>query len=99
MSTLSNIRILVARHLDQPKMVRAAVVDFLNILDASLDAEGYEPPPEVVDAIRRLDRACIEADDDAATDISDMEDPEDIAELVDIDDVEDFLQSDDDDDE
>jgi hypothetical protein len=35
----------------------------MNILDTSLDAEGYEPPTELTAALRRLDHVVIFGDD------------------------------------
>jgi len=68
----------------------------MNILDASLDSEGYEPPAELHAALRRLDYAIIHdepLDEDLPVDNEDEEDDDD--DLVDMD----FFDGDDDDDD
>jgi ABC-type Zn uptake system ZnuABC Zn-binding protein ZnuA len=63
MSALRDIRLLVARHLELQPNAKAAILDVMNILDASLDAEGYEPPAELTTALRRLDHIIVFGDD------------------------------------
>lgn len=95
MSCLRDIRLLTARHLDLDVNVRTAIVNFLNVLDASLDAEGYQPPPEVQNALRNIDIAILQ-ESDPDEDLSD-EEGEDDDDFVDIDDV--IFDEDDDDDD
>lgn len=95
MSAIRDVRLLIARHLDLSTPVRTCVLDVLNILDASLDSEGYEAPAELHAALRRLDYAIINdepADDDLPIDNEEEEDDDD--DLVDMD----FFDEDDDDD-
>jgi hypothetical protein len=94
-SAIRDVRLLIARHLDLSTPVRTCVLDVLNILDASLDSEGYEAPAELHAALRRLDYAIINdepADDDLPIDNEEEEDDDD--DLVDMD----FFDEDDDDD-
>ncbi len=96
MSAIRDVRLLIARHLDLSTPVRTCILDVLNILDASLDSEGYEAPAELHAALRRLDYAIINdepADDDLTIDNEEEEDDDD--DLVDMD----FFDDDDDDDE
>lgn len=84
MSAIRDVRLLIARHLNLEPNVNAAVLDVLNILDASLDAEGYEPPKELVDALTKLDYvivygevpANLDDDDDEEEDYFDDSDVE-----------------------
>jgi hypothetical protein len=95
-SAIRDVRLLIARHLDLSTPVRTCILDVLNILDASLDSEGYEAPAELHAALRRLDYAIINdepADDDLPIDNEEEEDDDD--DLVDMD----FFDDDDDDDE
>ena len=73
MSALRDIRLLVARHLDQPSSVKQAVLRVLLSLDLSLDANGYENPPEVESSLEALERAVIGADVDCLEDTLDEE--------------------------
>jgi hypothetical protein len=82
MSILRDIRLLVARRLDEPLPVRTAVLDVLNLLDIDLDANGYSPPVEMDSAIRRLEAAILNATDDPEQD-------EEI-DFLDLDDLEDW---------
>ena len=96
MSAIRDVRLLIARHLDLSTPVRTCILDVLNILDASLDSEGYEAPAELHAALRRLDYAIINdepADDDLPIDNEEEEDDDD--DLVDMD----FFDDDDDDDD
>lgn len=95
MSCLRDIRLLTARHLDLEINVRTAIINFLNILDASLDAEGYQPPPEVEKALRAIDIAILQESDPD----EDLDDADDEDDFVDIDDIEMDDDDDDDDDE
>ena len=83
MSALREVRLLIARHLELPVNTKASVLDVMNILDASLDAEGYEAPPEVFAALKRLEHAIIFGDDDLPEEIA-LEDALDSEDLVDI---------------
>jgi hypothetical protein len=68
----------------------------MNILDTSLDAEGYEPPLELTAALRRLDHVVIFGED-LTLDSSDALDVDE-DDLVDIN-IFDSDEDDDDDDE
>lgn len=96
MSCLRDIRLLTARHLDLDVNVRTAIVNFLNILDASLDAEGYQPPPEVEKALRAIDIAILQ-ESDPDEELPEDDDDEDEDDLVDLDDI--LFEEDEDDDE
>ena len=99
MSAIRDVRLLIARHLDLPVSVKSCILDVMNILDASLDAEGYEAPPELHAALRRLDRTILEGDD-ANEDLPvDDEDDDKDDEFVDLDDIETLDDDDDDDDD
>jgi ABC-type Na+ efflux pump permease subunit len=63
MSALRDIRLLIARHLDLAPNIKAGILDVMNLIDTSLDAEGYEAPEEVVSALRRLDHLIIFGED------------------------------------
>lgn len=97
MSCLRDIRLLTARHLDLDVNVRTAIVNFLNILDASLDAEGYQPPPEVEKALRAIDIAILQESDPDEELPEDDDDDEEDEDLVDLDDI--LFEEDEDDDE
>lgn len=96
MSVLRDIRLLIARHLDLPAPTRASIVEILNLLDSSLDNEGYEPTKEIEAAIRKLERTILE-------ETGEIELPEEEAEeideeeYIDLDDIE-FEDEEDDDD-
>lgn len=64
MSAIRDIRLLVARHLDQPPQVRSAILRVLLTLDLCLDSNGFENPPEVEAALAALERAILGADDE-----------------------------------
>ena len=100
MSAIRDVRLLIARHLDLPSPVKSCILDVMNILDASLDAEGYEAPPELHAALRRLDRAIIEGDDpdaDLPFEVDDDDDDDD--DFVDLDDIASLEDEDDDEDD
>lgn len=62
MSSLRELRLLVARHLDQPPNVKRAVLDFLNVFDLTLDSEGFEDGELILHALKRLENALIDSD-------------------------------------
>lgn len=101
MSAIRDVRLLIARHLDLSTPIKGCILDVLNILDASLDAEGYEAPPELLAALRRLDRTILEDDlneeDDLLEEEEDDEEEEDLVDLEDIENMEDDEDDDDDD--
>lgn len=100
MSAIRDVRLLIARHLDLPIAVKSCILDVMNILDASLDAEGYEAPPELHAALRRLDRAILEGDDpDADLPFDEEDDDEEDDDFVDLEDIETLDDDDDDDDD
>ena len=100
MSAIRDVRLLIARHLDIEIPVKSCILDVMNILDASLDAEGYEAPPELHAALRRLDRAIIEGDDtDADLPFDDDEEDDEDDDFVDLEDIETLEDDDDDDDD
>lgn len=80
MSALRDIRLLVARRLDEPPSIKSAVLNVLNILDIVLDAEGFQNTPEIDNALRQLEFAILdmtmEALEEEATteDVVDLED-------------------------
>ena len=80
MSALRDIRLLVARRLDEPPSIKSAVLNVLNILDIVLDAEGFQNTPEIGNALRQLEFAILdmtmEALEEEATteDVVDLED-------------------------
>lgn len=90
MSSLRDVRLLVARSLDEPVIVKAAVLNLLNVIDTVLDANGFDDSgiPEIQNALKTLDSAIlgvtlddmeverIEEDDDY-TDLDDLEDDDD----------------------
>jgi len=86
MSVLRDIRLLIAKHLDLSVTVRSSLIEVLNSLDSSLDTEGYEPPQEVLDALKKLDKAILE--DDADEDYEEEEDEEYEDEYIALDDIE-----------
>lgn len=86
MSVLRDIRLLIAKHLDLPVTVRSSVIEVLNSLDVSLDTEGYEPPQEVLDALKKLDKAIIEDDPDPDEEYEEDDEYED--EYIGLDDIE-----------
>lgn len=97
MSVLRDVRLLIARHLDLPIPIRASIVEVLNLLDSSLDNEGYEPTKEIEVALQKLERLIL----DDATDVDlpeedTAEDDED--EYIDLDDIE-FEEDEEDDDD
>ena len=99
MSVIRDVRLLVARHLDLSTPIRTSILDVMNILDASLDSEGYEPPGELLAALRRLDYAIIHdepAEDELPLDSEDEEDEEE-DDLVDMDFFDEDEEEDDDD--
>ncbi len=99
MSAIRDVRLLIARHLDLSTPVRTCILDVLNILDASLDSEGYEAPAELHAALRRLDYAIINdepADDDLPIDNEEEDEDDD---LVDMDFFDDEDEDDDDEDD
>ncbi len=81
MSALRDIRFLVARRLDEPPTVKAAVLNLLNVLDVQLDAEGWQETDVVTHALRGLELAIIDATVDGGFEV-----PED-AELTDLDEL------------
>ena len=96
MSILRDIRLLIARHLDLPAPTRAAIVEVLNLLDSSLDNEGYEPTKEIEAAIKKLERTILE--ETGEVDLPEEEEEiEDDEEYIDLDDIE-FEDEEDDDD-
>ena len=97
MSAIRDVRLLIARHLDLPTTVRAAVLNTLNVLDAALDAEGWQEGDDVKKALRELDHAVLEMDD-MAEDTEDFESEVSSDDLIDIDDIE-IIDEDDDEDE
>lgn len=96
MSVLRDVRLLIARHLDLPVPTRAAIVEILNLLDSSLDNEGYEPTPEILAAIKKLERTILEETGEVELTEEEEEDTDD-EEFIDLDDIE-FDDEDDDDD-
>lgn len=95
MSVLRDVRLLIARHLDLPIPIRASIVEVLNLLDSSLDTEGYEPTPEIEAALKKLERAVL--DDATDIELSEEEEEEEEEEFISLDDIE-FEDEDDDDD-
>jgi hypothetical protein len=95
MSVVRDIRLLTARHLDLDVNVKTAIVNFLNLLDASLDAEGYQPPAEVSQALRAIDIAILQSSEDP--DLIEDDDDEEEDDFVDLDDI--LFEEDEDDDE
>lgn len=97
MSSLRDIRLLVARHLDQPPPVKAALLQFLLQFDLILDENGFDetPYPELAATMRRLEASLIDSDIDVLEDIA----PSDALaqELVDIREIIDEEDEDDDD--
>lgn len=87
MSAIRDVRLLIARHLDLPSTVRAAVLNTLNVLDNALDAEGWQEGDDVKKALRELDHAILEMDD-MEEDTEDFETEAASDDLVDIDDIE-----------
>ena len=76
MSCLREIRLIIAQNLDLPIPTRAAVIEVLTALDVSLDTEGYEPPPEVVEAIDKVYKSILastDTDTDADEDTTEEE--------------------------
>lgn len=98
MSVIRDIRLLIARHLDLPSNTRTAIVDVLNLLDASLDTEGYEPTTEIVEALKKLDQIILSDSDDEQLDIFDESEEEDTEDYIDLEDIE-YEDEEDDDDE
>lgn len=97
MSAIRDVRLLIARHLDLPTTLRAAVLNTLNVLDNALDAEGWQEGDDVKKALRQLDHAVLEMDDmEVDTDEFERETSSD--DLVDIDDIE-IIDEDEDDEE
>lgn len=72
MSAIRDVRLLVARHLDQPASVKSAVLRVLMTLDLCLDANGFENPEEVEIALASLERAIISSDLDSLEDEMDL---------------------------
>lgn len=94
MSALRDIRLLVARRLDEPPSIKSAVLNVLNILDVTLDAEGFQDPPALTNALRQLEHAILDIDlDDMESEALDV--PDDV---TDIDEFEVETNDDDDDD-
>lgn len=87
MSAIRDVRLLIARHLDLPTTLRAAVLNTLNVLDTALDAEGWQEGDDVKKALRELDHAVLEMDD-MAEDTEDFESEVSSDDLIDIDDIE-----------
>jgi hypothetical protein len=99
MSDLRDLRLLIARQLDAPRPVKAAVIDFFNIFDAVLDAEGFQSPPEITEALKRLDNAIISDDDPVLLVLDDDDWIEEEMETVDIADIDIEEEKDDDEDD
>ena len=86
MSCIRDVRLLIARHLDLPSNIRAAVLNVLNVTDSALDAEGWQEGEDIKAALRMLDAAIL--DIEVTDDEDDGDDPLDDDDLVDIDDIE-----------
>lgn len=86
MSCIRDVRLLIARHLDLPSDIRAAVLNVLNVTDSALDAEGWQEGEDIKAALRMLDAAIL--DIEVTDDEDDGDDPLDDDDLVDIDDIE-----------
>lgn len=63
MSALRDVRLLIARHLDLPTNQRAGILDVLNLVDAELDAQGFQGSQAIDDALARLDHIILNDDD------------------------------------
>lgn len=94
MSALRDVRLLIARHLDLPTNIRAAVLNVLNVTDAALDAEGWQEGDDIKAALRALDAAVL----DTAEVDDEEEENDDDDDLIDIDDIE-ILDDDEEDDD
>jgi hypothetical protein len=90
MSALRDIRLITVQHLNLPAKARQGVIDVMNLIDATLDEEGWNPPAEVTNALRRLD-AIIAADENDDEDLFDDEYEDDILDGEDEDEDEDTL--------
>jgi len=92
MSCLRDVRLLIAKNLDAPKNVRFGVLDVLNLLDTSLDEQGYQEPEEITAALRRLDRVVVEGGEEITDDEDDFPLPPGTVSLEELDeDIEDLL--------
>jgi hypothetical protein len=97
MSCLREIRLIIAQNLDLPIPIRSAVVEVLTALDVSLDTEGYEPPPEVVEAIDKVYKSILASPDaDVAEDTTEEEEDDGDDVYIELDDI---VYDEDDDDE
>jgi len=96
MSCIRDVRLLIARHLDLPTDIRAAVLNVLNVTDAALDTEGWQEGDDVKAALRTLDSAILNMNE-VIEDDDEGDDPLDDDDLIDIDDI-DILDDEDDDD-
>ena len=63
MSALRDVRLLIARHLELPTNQRAGILDVLNLVDAELDAQGFQGSQAIDDALARLDHIILNDDD------------------------------------
>lgn len=95
MSCIRDVRLLIARHLDLPSDIRAAVLNVLNVTDAALDTEGWQEGDDVKAALRALDAAILNMNEVIEDD--DDDDPLDDDDLIDIDDID--ISDDEDDDD
>lgn len=94
MSALRDIRLLVARRLDEPPSIKAAVLNVLNVLDVTLDSEGFQNTPAITHALAALDHAIL------SVDLDEFEDEREFVQGVDDVDIEDLpLDNNDDDDD
>ncbi len=98
MSVIRDIRLLIARHLDLPSNTRAAIIDVLNLLDTSLDTEGYEPTQELVEALKKLDQIILSDSEEQIDLFEEEEEEEDSEDYIDLEDIE-YEDEEDDDDE
>lgn len=98
MSILRDIRLLIAKNLDLPTPQRASIIEILNLLDSSLDDEGYEPTADLVNALKKLDKIILEDLDEDDVLADEPEDGVDDNEYIDLEDIEFEDEEDDDDD-
>ena len=87
MSCIRDVRLLIARHLDLPTNIRAAVLNVLNVTDYALDAEGWQEGDDIKAALRSLDAAILDMSDDDEVEETEDDTPDD-DDLIDIDDIE-----------
>lgn len=77
MSALRDIRLLVARRLDEPPSIKAAVLNVLNVLDVTLDSEGFQDTPAIKNALDQLQHAILDVDLDDYVEKRELDVPED----------------------